>query len=86
VEPVIVESKLAQAFRRVAKARQIVAWQCEIIAKRRAAGLDTTLAERSLHLFAKSLAIFEEDLLAIQREENYLCQQRLAGRVVSPGD
>jgi hypothetical protein len=41
----IVESKLAQAAQHVAEGRRIVARQRALIAKKRAAGQDTVLAE-----------------------------------------
>jgi hypothetical protein len=65
---VIVESKLALAARHVARGKQIVVQQRALIAKRREAGQDTTLAEGILVQFENSLAIFEADLLAIKKE------------------
>ena len=66
----IVEGKLALAARHVAKGRQIVAQQRALVAKKRAAGQDTTLAEGVLVQFENSLAVFEADLLAIKKEES----------------
>jgi hypothetical protein len=67
---VIVESKLVQATRHVAKGRRIVAAQHALVAKKRAAGQDTAVAEDVLAQFERSLAIFESDLLAIQKEKD----------------
>jgi hypothetical protein len=65
----IVESKLAQAARHVAEGRRIVARQSALIAKKRAAGQDTVLAEATLLVFKSSLAIFEADLLRFKRRK-----------------
>jgi hypothetical protein len=66
---VSVESKLAQATPHVVEGRRIVARQRALIAKERAAGQDTA-AEEVLVQFEKSLAIFEADLLAIQKAKD----------------
>ena len=63
------ESKLAQATRHVAEGRRIVAQQRERVARLKASGRDTTRSEELLDQFERTLAIFEDDLKAIQGEK-----------------
>lgn len=64
------KTKLEQARRHVFEGKRIVAKQRSLIAKKRAGGLDTSTAEKLLIQFERSLAIFEADLLAIEKAKN----------------
>jgi len=65
----ITETRLAQSARHVAEGKRIVARQRELVAKGKAAGHDTFNAERLLDQFERTLAIFEDDLRAIQAKQ-----------------
>ena len=64
------ETKLDQAARHVAEGKRIVARQRALIARRKEGGHDTTFAEDLLAQFERTLAVFEDDLLAIRKENS----------------
>jgi hypothetical protein len=57
------------ALKRVTKARDIVAKQRKLIAEIRARGGDCGNMEDMLWVFERSLAIFEDDLAAITKDQ-----------------
>jgi len=66
----VTETKFEQAYRHVMDGRKIVARQREIIARLKAGGADVSDAEDLLDQFERTLAIFESDLAAIQKNSN----------------
>ena len=62
------ESKREMAVRHVLEARRIVAQQKALIERMRASGLDTSDAELLLNSFSRSLAVFQNDLKAIEAD------------------
>jgi hypothetical protein len=62
------ESKLSQAARHVAEGKRIVARQRALVARQKEAGVDTLYAETLLAQFQRTLGVFEEHFLAIQKE------------------
>jgi hypothetical protein len=63
------EPKLEMAFRHVIGGRRIVALQRQRVEMLSRNGSDTTEAQRTLDLFARTLDIFEEDLRRILAHE-----------------
>jgi hypothetical protein len=62
-------SKMEMAFRHVIDGRRIVARQRERVERLARNGGDTTEAESTLDLFARTLNIFEDDLRRILADE-----------------
>jgi hypothetical protein len=60
------ETDIEAAHRRVTQGRRIVAEQRDKIARLKAQGGDARDAQKQLRLFENALAIFEEDLAALQ--------------------
>jgi hypothetical protein len=60
------ESKLEMATRHVEGGTLIVERQKQLIARMKLSGLNTLEAERLLVAFEKTLAVFRDDLLALQ--------------------
>jgi hypothetical protein len=65
----MVSDQKARAHRHVTKARDIVARQRDLIAGIRARGGERGKMEDLLSVFERSLAIFEDDLAAITKEQ-----------------
>ena len=55
------------AERQVASGRQVIARQRELIAGKKARGLDTAASEQLLASFERSQAVLEEELAAIEK-------------------
>jgi len=64
MEPVT--DRLDRARRHVVEGRRIVVSQFALVEQLKSSGRDTREAERTLDLFQSSLAIFEDDLRALQ--------------------
>jgi len=64
---VTAETTLEQATRHVRDAKRTIARQRALIAKQKEEGYDTETADSLLIQFELALAIFEDDLLAIQK-------------------
>ncbi|HKD27659.1 MAG TPA: hypothetical protein VKC66_17380 [Xanthobacteraceae bacterium] len=64
------QNKIEMAFRHVTDARRIVACQRERVEMLARKGHDTTSAERTLDLFARTLDIFEDDLRRILGQDS----------------
>jgi hypothetical protein len=60
------EDRLQMARQHVIEGRRVVVAQQELIARRKAKGEDTSNDERLLRRFEQNLAIFEEDLKALE--------------------
>ena len=63
------ESDREMAVRHVIQGRGIVARQRECVERLARKGLDTTQAQRTLHMFTRTLNIFEDDLTRILARE-----------------
>jgi hypothetical protein len=63
------ENEREMAFRHVIHGRRVVARQRERVERLALNGSDTTEAERTLDLFARTLNIFEDDLRRILADE-----------------
>lgn len=59
------EDKLAQARRRVAAAKRIIALQQELVEEIEGSGGDVLLAQSVLDSFMKALATFEDELTSL---------------------
>jgi hypothetical protein len=68
-EPPMEPSKMEMAFHHVINGRRIVARQRERVERLARNGSDTTEANRTLDLFARTLDIFEEDLRRILEQD-----------------
>ena len=73
----IAESKRVRATRHVTEGRQVVARQRELVAIQKKAGQETFVSEGLLAQFERTLAIFEEDLRAIELADNKMIPKRL---------